>query len=491
MSKTIVISILERDPERVRRIFRTVPEGCGIAEIRGDLLPSGDLPGLVADSPVPVILTLRPRSLGGRFDGTEMERTAILEGGLDAGAAFVDVERGTGPAERLLAAWPSRTILSDHGAPCSINALIPLYEEMAATGAARLKIVPDASMVCEIFAVRELLARAVRDRRPLACFARGAAGSLSRLMAPSWGSWGTYGAAYPGGETASGQFTALDLAVLYDVLAIGEGTRIFALAGTSLGGSPSAAMHRACYLVQGIDARFFPLELKSIDEIDGLLAPGGVVGFEAFGVTMPFKEDAARRAGRLGKWGALAGAVNTVTVSEDGVWTGANTDARAISALLRARTSAKGMRALVIGAGGTGRTMATVLREEGAEVAIVNRNPERAVSVAGKLGIRTVSWSGMEKVRAEIIANATPLGKAGERLVELHAGCRLVMDAAYGRSTTPLVAKARESGINVVDGLDLLAAQGEGQYEIMTGRRPPWKVMADAAQMRLRSPQGA
>lgn len=488
MTGTIVISILESDPDRVRRLLRIAPPGCAIAEIRGDLLPSSDLPDLVAGSPLPVILTLRPRSLGGRYDGTEADREAVLQKGLDAGAAFVDVEWGSGPAERFLGTSPSRTVLSSHDSRCTIDVLLPLYEQMARTPAARLKMVPTASSVAEISAVRELLARAAVDRRLLACFARGPAGSLSRLMALHWGSWATYGAAYPGGETAEGQFTAADMADLYDVAGIGSETRLFALVGGSLGGSPSAAMHRACYLAQGVDARYFPVELQSIEDVEDLVPPRGVVRFRSFGVTMPFKEDAARRADTLGRWSATAGAVNTVTVSEDGSWTGANTDARAIADLVGGRTSVKGLRALVIGAGGTGRSIAAVLAAGGARVVLANRDPDRGAKAAATLGVQTVPWNEIGRVRADIMANATPIGKDGDRLIGLNQECRMIIDASYGVEPTPLVAEARGKGLDVVDGIDLLVAQGEGQYEIMTGRRPPHrKVMADAVRMRLGS----
>ena len=64
---------------------------------------------------------------------------------------------------------------------------------MAATPAARLKIVPAARSVGEVGAVRELLALAASEGRSLACFAAGRAGAITRLLAPAWGSWASYG----------------------------------------------------------------------------------------------------------------------------------------------------------------------------------------------------------------------------------------------------------------------------------------------------------
>ena len=105
-------------------------------------------------------------------------------------------------ALEALAADP-RAILSRHGDPCRAGALTDSYRRLASRGSGPLKLVPRAERVEELAAVREVLARAARDGRTLTCFASGAAGRASRVLAPSWGSWATYGSVEPGRETAN------------------------------------------------------------------------------------------------------------------------------------------------------------------------------------------------------------------------------------------------------------------------------------------------
>jgi shikimate dehydrogenase len=58
-------------------------------------------------------------------------------------------------------------------------------------------------------------------------------------------------------------------------------------------------------------------------------------------------------------------------------------------------------------------------------------------------------------------------------------GC--VVDFVYSPRETALVRTARERGISVVDGLDLLVRQGALSFERFTGRHAPLDVMRAAA----------
>jgi 3-dehydroquinate dehydratase/shikimate dehydrogenase len=84
---------------------------------------------------------------------------------------------------------------------------------------------------------------------------------------------------------------------------------------------------------------------------------------------------------------------------------------------------------------------------------------------------------------------ATPLGRNGEELLlRRHLNGRLVLDAAYGAETTPLVKAAKARGLAVVEGTELLVGQATLQFERLTGRPSPAGVMAAALASRLSSP---
>ena len=76
---------------------------------------------------------------------------------------------------------------------------------------------------------------------------------------------------------------------------------------------------------------------------------------------------------------------------------------------------------------------------------------------------------------ADLVVNATPV--RDEVLVELRAGQTLV-DLPYPRTATAVAAEA--AGARVLDGLEVLAAQGAASFELWTGVPPPVAVMRRA-----------
>ncbi len=478
-SSRVIGSILENTAERTQRCLLEMPRGCGLVEIRGDHLRAGELAGLVGASALPVIVTLRTARDGGAFDGSEEERRGALRAVLDAGARYVDVEFDGPLADMGEGSDAARVILSHHGAPCVAAELLALHRRMAACPAAVLKLVPRCESVAEVGAVRVVLEGAGQSR-PFVSFAKGRAGAISRLLAPAWGSWATYGSAAPGRETAAGQFTAKDLLDVHDVLGIGSSTRRFALVGRDVFSSPSPAMHRAGYRAAGIDARYLPLELDLLEEILPLLGGGSALGIEAFAVTLPFKEEAARRCTRLDPLARRAGAVNTVVVLGT-EWSGFNTDGPAVLELVRGHLDPAGRVVAVVGAGGTARAAAAALHAAGARVTLYNRGLPRARLAAASLGCDAKPLDQLAADGWDVLVQATPLGRRGERV--LHADAlrgQLVLDAVYG-AETPLVADARARGLAAVSGLELLVAQGVLQFERMTGVCPSAPLLRHAA----------
>jgi shikimate dehydrogenase len=62
-----------------------------------------------------------------------------------------------------------------------------------------------------------------------------------------------------------------------------------------------------------------------------------------------------------------------------------------------------------------------------------------------------------------------------------------VYDLTYGAGESRLVRDARRAGLRALDGLPMLVAQAERQFEWWTGRRPAAGVMAAALDAGTRS----
>ena len=227
-------------------------------------------------------------------------------------------------------------------------------------------------------------------------------------------------------------------------------------------------------------------------------------GFAGVNATVPHKLAALAAADHATDAARAIGAANTLSFT-DGRIGAANTDtAGVLDALPR---PPQGMRALVMGAGGSARAAIWALRESGAEVEIWNRTRAKAETLAEEFGVGLMSTARNEERGTssfDLVLNATTVGLAeansdntpeGQPLDgsgfgalkslpvaadALHAQ-QVVVDLVYGSNETQLIAAARAAGSACVDGLDVLVAQGAASLRLWTGAEPPLDVMRRAA----------
>jgi shikimate dehydrogenase len=256
--------------------------------------------------------------------------------------------------------------------------------------------------------------------------------------------------------------------------------------------SRSPAIHNAALAALGMDGwryQRLPVPPALFAETTRAL---GASGFLGANVTIPHKHAALALAAQCSPAAREIGAANTLTFAADGTIAAENTDAPGLIAALEC--SPRGMRTLVLGAGGSARAVAWALREAGAsEVSVWNRTPERAQTLARELGVRAVSSAGP----ADLLVNCTSVGLQAGAGVERSAteaealnqlGLTFdqvgeysnVVDLVYRSGPTPLLAAAAAHGARTVDGLEVLVAQGALSFELWTGRAAPLEVMRRA-----------
>jgi shikimate dehydrogenase len=246
--------------------------------------------------------------------------------------------------------------------------------------------------------------------------------------------------------------------------------------------SRSPQMHNAALAAVGLaDWRYLRLPLPP-DLFEETVRALPAAGFRGVNVTIPHKEAALALADEASDAARAIGAANTLTF-EAGLIHADNTDAPALLAAIGEPVA--GRRALVLGAGGAGRAAAWALAGAGADVAVWNRTPERARALAADLGVRAVEAG----ERAAIVVNCTSVGLHDPDATfkalpvdadELGAGS-LVVDMVYRAGGTRLLEAARTRGARVVDGLEILVAQGAASFERWTGMEAPREAMREAA----------
>jgi shikimate dehydrogenase len=260
------------------------------------------------------------------------------------------------------------------------------------------------------------------------------------------------------------------------------GPTLLGVAGFPVAHSRSPAMHAAALAALGLDWRYLRLPLSPERFPETARALGGS-GYRGINVTVPHKEAAARLADRPSEAVRATGAANTLTYEDDGAVAADNTDAPGFLDALDADPA--GLRAIVLGAGGSARGVAWALAGAGAEVAVWNRTAERARRLAADLGVVATEHPG----GADLLVNCTSVGLQPVGLDDALAQLSLagsappatVVDMVYGDGPTPLERWARAGGARFVPGLEVLVRQGALSLHRWTGLEPPLDVMRRAA----------
>ncbi|MDX1631202.1 MAG: type I 3-dehydroquinate dehydratase [Thermoanaerobaculia bacterium] len=459
-----------------------------VLEVRADLTPDLDPDSLRDRFPGRLLYTLRSREEGGRFSGDLLERQTLLEG---ASHSFdlIDLEAERDLDPHLLAQIaPRRRVLSWHGDPAPVDALVERLEEMSETPAAVYKLVPGARRSGQELLPLRLLAEV--ERRDVIAFATGPIGTWSRLVAPRLGAPVVFGSV--GEAAAPGQPSLKDLILDHALPELYPADRLCGLVGDPVDHSLSPRLHNGAYRSLGLPYLYLPFHVEEFGEFwlevveDDFLAEIGLplVGLS---VTTPHKTAALAVAGVASPLADRLNAANTLDL-RDGVWEAENTDVEGVTRALEEREiPVEGRSAVVVGAGRAGRAAAFGLARKGAETTIANRSRERGRTVAELLDLPFVSLEELDPGEFEIVVHATSLGRQpGDEVPVDPAALRtdgILVELVYGAGPTLLEREARERGVTVVDGREVLVAQALRQFQLFTGREIPISLGREILEM--------
>ena len=190
-------------------------------------------------------------------------------------------------------------------------------------------------------------------------------------------------------------------------------------------------------------------------------------GYVGGNVTIPHKEAAYRTVSARDAAAEAVGAVNTLWL-ESGKLMGGNSDVHGFIANLDDRApgwKVPGCKALILGAGGAGRSAVYAFRQRGVEVHVVNRTLARAQELARRFGAEAHGWEEVSRLlpQADVLVNCTSLGMMGKAPLQIDLGplkqSAVVYDIIYVPLETALLADARKRGHRTVDGLGMLLQQ--------------------------------
>lgn len=280
-------------------------------------------------------------------------------------------------------------------------------------------------------------------------------------------------------------------------------TRVVALLGCPVSHSLSPAMHNAAFAAAGLDYCYVALEVRP-EELGPALRGIRALNLAGINVTIPHKEAVIPLLDDITEEARAIGAVNTAA-NRDGRWIGTNTDAAGFRRLLELNgLYRKGIKAVMLGAGGAARAGLYLLGQVAREVVVFNRTLLRAEELVRALAPYqgTGRWEALPLQReplaahlenADLLVNTTSVGMHPNDHesplpdgIEIPAQCAVV-DMIYAPPETRLLELAERSGARTVGGREMLLYQAVEAFGFWTGVEPDVQAMEQALRAGLPS----
>lgn len=244
-----------------------------------------------------------------------------------------------------------------------------------------------------------------------------------------------------------------------------------ALIGKDVTQSKSGVIHKFILRKFGYDCEFdcisTPKE-KFTDEVERAFN-----GYDGFNVTIPYKQDIMEHLSEVCGDSIGFKAVNTVVCKTK---KGYNTDGVGLLLMLKtAGVCLSGKKALILGAGGAGRSTALTFKEQGADVFLYRRNQEELERVCEFLGVKKAT--GLEQGGFDIVLNATGVGmhdSVGVSPVsaQVFNGAELAIDLIYYPAETEFLRLARGAGMKTLNGAPMVFYQAYYADCLYLGKEP-------------------
>jgi 3-dehydroquinate dehydratase/shikimate dehydrogenase len=433
-----------------------------------------------------VLATCRRHQNKGRFDGSIEGQIRLLEGANEAGATAVDVEIESAEAagdglEKLRT--NSDLIISYHNFAGTAG-VDGVMRRMIKIPAAAYKVVTTARKPSDIHRVLSLTK--LQGRVPLIVLAMGEIGFPSRVLSPVYGGLYTYAAPATAAGTAAGQVSVKQLRHLYRVEKLTRSSAIYGVIADPVGHSISPAVHNRAFQARRIDAVYVPFRVP-VTQLKDFFSLAEKLPLAGFSVTIPHKQKIMRYLDVVEPLARRIGAVNTVW-RKAGKWRGTNTDVEGVVQPLGKHIRFAKSSVLVAGNGGAARAAAFALKEQGAKVAIVARNLERARALARACGGEALARVDLRSRRFDALVHATPVGmhpRVNECFFDHDIPADVVLDMVYNPTETMLVRRAQKESKTVIPGKRMFLEQAARQFETWTGSSAPRAAMERAIEEAL------
>lgn len=280
-------------------------------------------------------------------------------------------------------------------------------------------------------------------------------GSITRILAPIFGSFASYGS-FKGCASAPGQLDVETMHSTYHFSSLSLSSKVYALIGDPIEHSLGPCVHNYLFEKKRANAVYIAISMKKEELSEFFSLFRELKPFMGLSITMPLKEMALAFVDQLTPSAKSIGAINTALKKGEVLW-GDNTDCLGALLALQRKTPVKGRKALILGSGGAAKAIAYALQKEGASVAVMGRNAQALKELSKRHFYKTSFFEEVDHMCFDIVVNTLPKDAAFPECVLKHAS--VVMDASYHLGQENIYDKAKDIRPICVYGLDMFLYQ--------------------------------
>ncbi len=251
-------------------------------------------------------------------------------------------------------------------------------------------------------------------------------------------------------------------------------TKLFGIIGTPISHTLSPMMHSFMAKKCGQDLAYLAFDVAP-ENFDEVLTGVKKMGASGFNITAPHKISVMKHLDEVSEDARIMDSVNTI-VNKNGIWHGYNTDGDGFcESLLIEGCEIKDKNILMMGAGGSARSLCYKLSEYGANsITITSRSMDK-IHIIGDMVekyTKTKFYDEFSKNKDyDIIINTTPLGMHPNEdknpcgfmdVINENTTC---VDIIYNPKKTLFLQEALKNHAKVVNGLSMLVLQGILAFE--------------------------
>jgi shikimate dehydrogenase len=248
--------------------------------------------------------------------------------------------------------------------------------------------------------------------------------------------------------------------------------RKYGLIGYPLGHSFSQKYFSEKFLKDQIkDCSYENYPLTDLNQLPSLVAKEpDLCGLN---VTIPYKSEVLRFLDSIDNEASEIGAVNVIKINRSGnniALAGFNSDITGIKDSIKPYINDKLKNAIVLGTGGSSRSVCYVLKNLGMTIIRVSRNRREGVITYSDVSPGLIAHT-------DLIVNTTPLGMypAKDSKPELNytllSKKQILFDLVYNPEITAFLESGLQQGCTIISGLKMLHSQAERAWEIWNSAR--------------------